>query len=260
MNQKHSKTAKRKNQQTKKSQLCKSFVARGKTKLLLKKKQQQLNNRASIGSYCTSILTYKYIRVSNNMCMLKNATGLSGFKKCMFNRIKVHNYRLLPVYNRRKHNASHYMQLTNTQSKLSKTFGYMNKNFMDFLVAITLKAIYSFAVSTYTKSFTDSNNNTNNPINGSFPCTRRAVPYLVCIIETSGMPLLRRNLLCGSFRASHALLRHNKLINNSLYFARLYGLNKATHKMGQFGYVPKSAEYHVKKKWLYFGEVMRGLA
>lgn len=104
---------------------------------------------------------------------LKPQSQLNGFKKSLYNRVLLHNFRLEPNYNRRKHSISHYMLLRNQYTKLSKVFGYLSKNQINFFIAYALK-----------NSFTDTTN----------MYRTRPVPTLVSLIESKSSYVLFRNL------------------------------------------------------------------
>jgi hypothetical protein len=170
---------------------------------------------------------------------LKGAACLSGFKKSLFNRIHVNNYRLEPIYNRRKHGISHYILLNNQYAKLSKSFGYLSKRKIDFFIGKTLKKTYN--------SLTDFKSG-------------RPMPYLVALVETDTAPVMYRNLFYGLAQAKH-VLRHRWDQRNKFYVHLLKKHNNATSSQYTtkqvHNYNFKSHIEHMNNQWLHFGEIIR---
>lgn len=174
---------------------------------------------------------------TNEINMLKGEASLIGFKKSLYNRIKINNYRLEPAYNRRKHSISHYILLNNQYSKLSKSFGYMSKNKIDFFIGAALKKTYK---------------------NFGLNCIKsnRAIPHLVTLIETDSSPILYRNMFSNSLAQSKHVLRHRLTQRNKAYVFILGYLSNYKTKITH-NYTSKSMYNHINKKWLHFGEIMR---
>lgn len=77
-------------------------------------------------------------KARNWQCHLKSCTSITGFKKAVYNALKVSNAQLVPAYNRRKHKLSHINLITNQINRLSKTFGYISTNKINAWIGLTL--------------------------------------------------------------------------------------------------------------------------
>ena len=176
-------------------------------------------------------------------CRLKGSSNITGFKKGLYNSIKVQYYRLKPSYNRRKHRPSHYILINNSLNKLSKTLGYVNTNKIHFWIAYMLKTTCSTAPNANYSTFlltarslglgfslleeqqqykTFSADETlyegqwqaqscgNNFLKLVFFTITRSIPYLVTLIETESVYLLWKNMFSNSLRHSQQSLRHSK--------------------------------------------------
>jgi len=183
------------------------------------------------------LLIKKLFSNTNQISMLKGEASLIGFKKALYNRIKINNYRLEPAYNRRKHSLSHYILLNNQYSKLSKSFGYLSKNKIDFFIGAALKKTY--------KNF-----------DPNFIKSNRAIPHLVTLIETDSSPILYRNMFSNSLAQAKHVLRHRLTQRNKAYVFILGNLSNYKTKITH-NYTSKSMYNHINKKWLHFGEIMR---
>ena len=140
---------------------------------------------------------------------LKGFSTTAGFKKALYNKVSMQDRRLQPGTNRRKHNHSHYLIITNQFRRIKKTFHYVGKQNFSNIVAFVLKTAYFFKP---VKSICFIFNSAPLP-------SIRAIPYLVSTIETQIMVLLWRNQFrCHLTNSKQALLHQNTKQNMySLY-------------------------------------------
>lgn len=178
---------------------------------------------------------------------LKPSSSITGFKKALYNRVKVRNAQLDPTYNRRKHNHGHYNLITNQIKRLSKTFGYVNGNKINAWIGLALTA---FKQNPMTFS---------NAKKQCFAIAKtgqqhvklcaRTVPSLVTLIESESPITLWKNSYYASLNATKQALRHKrcdaqyKLLTNS-------NLHHVSPKKGHTGW---------NSAWLKAGEVFRQL-
>lgn len=137
--------------------------------------------------------------------ILKGSTSTAGFKKMLYNRIKIQNNRLYPSYNRRKHNHSHYILITTQLGKLSKTLHYLSKNKLKNFITLALK-----------KALGNKEQNTTKiayrPVGfNSFGIRTRAIPNLISILETQTGTLLWRNQFKHCLAYSRQTLLHGNV-------------------------------------------------
>lgn len=126
---------------------------------------------------------------------LKGASTIGGFKKVLYNKILVHDRRLKPAYNRRKHNITHYMVVQNQFARLDKAFVYLGKNKLGNIMGVVLKTAYS-TVPPAGWIKTRKHNYFNISIRA------KTIPNLVSIIEGQVYLLLWRNQFNGSLTKS----------------------------------------------------------
>ena len=128
---------------------------------------------------------------------LKGSSNITGFKKGLYNQVKVQHYRLDPPYNRRKHRPSHFILNFGSISKLSKTFGYVNNNQLSFWIAHVLKGVYKL-------------HRTLPILRETYRCEQRST-------------IAKTRLRVGETTSSHAeiicLARRNSIRKNDLFFS-----------------------------------------
>lgn len=129
---------------------------------------------------------------------LKGASTIAGFKKVLYNKVNVQDRRLKPVYNRRKHNISHYMVVQNQLTRLDKAFFYLGKNKLASIIGLVLKTAYSVIPC----SFSWIKAKKQNCFNNRLSIRARAIPNLVSIIEGQVTLLLWRNQFNNSLTKS----------------------------------------------------------
>jgi hypothetical protein len=85
---------------------------------------------------------------------LRGCTTVTGFKKSLYSKIKIQDHRLLPSYNRRKHNHSHYMVIENQLRNTSKTFQYISRTRLRYIIAASLKNAHThYRLKSYAAEF-----------------------------------------------------------------------------------------------------------
>nr|YP_010021564.1 ribosomal protein S4 [Ulva rigida]QOL10405.1 ribosomal protein S4 [Ulva rigida] len=115
---------------------------------------------------------------------LKGSTSTTGFKQVLYNRIRIENNRLYPLYNRRKHSHSHHILITNQLGKLSKTFHYLSRNKLKNFITLALtKALGYKGKSTNTIPYCFISRH----------ISARSTPDLIAILETQICTLIWRN-------------------------------------------------------------------
>ena len=83
-----------------------------------------------------------YEAKKQNLNLAKPKSSLSGFKKLLFNFVRVQDDAFAPRYNRRKHGLSHDLLLNQPLRKLHKTQSGLKKNELKHGVAFALKQAY----------------------------------------------------------------------------------------------------------------------
>ena len=106
--------------------------------------------------------------------------------------------KLQPSTNRRKHNHSHYLIITNQFRRINKTFHYVGRPNLLNIVAFALKTAYVFESAKYICFIS----------NSAPSASIRAIPYLVSTIETQIMVLLWRNQFRCHLTGSRQTLLH----------------------------------------------------
>lgn len=138
---------------------------------------------------------------------LKNSSNPSGFKKLLYNRVKIQNHKLIPSYNRRKHNHSYHIIVTNQLCKLSKNFNHLKKKKLNSYITFALKQSFNNKSNDYTLRFYNQKPSSLNT---------RPIPSLVSLLEVQTTALLWRN----QFKNSLAHSRQAKLHNNTGLFLK----------------------------------------
>ena len=118
------------------------------------------------------------------LSFLKSSTSTVGFKQVLYNRIKIEKNRLYPSYNRRKHNHSHHILITNQLGKLSKTFHYLSKNKLKNFITLALRKALGYKAE---KSAIEPNYQLSRHI------STRPTPNLISILENEMGTLIWRN-------------------------------------------------------------------
>lgn len=139
---------------------------------------QKFTNALLKKNACLIKETYPLIYAS-----LKNSSTIGGFKKVLYNKALVHDRRLKPGYNRRKHNISYCMVVQNQFARLDKTFVYFGKNKLASILSLALKTAYSAVPSTFSKARRKN----------TLLIRTKAIPKLVSILEGQVAHLLWRN-------------------------------------------------------------------
>lgn len=120
------------------------------------------------------------------LSFLKGSTSTIGFKQVLYNRIKIEKNRLYPSYNRRKHNHSHHILISNQLSKLSKTFNYLSKNKLKNFITLALRKAFGYKADSST-------------LRPYYQLSRymsiRSMPNLISILENQMDTLIWRNQL-----------------------------------------------------------------
>lgn len=114
---------------------------------------------------------------------LKSSSTIGGFKKVLYNKALVHDRRLKPGYNRRKHSISYSMVVKNQFARLDKAFVYFGKNKLASIISLVLKAAYPAIPEAFSKAHRKNKN----------LIRTKAIPTLVSIIEGQVAQLLWRN-------------------------------------------------------------------
>nr|YP_010733800.1 ribosomal protein S4 [Gayralia brasiliensis]YP_010733829.1 ribosomal protein S4 [Monostroma nitidum]WEG93071.1 ribosomal protein S4 [Gayralia brasiliensis]WEG93100.1 ribosomal protein S4 [Monostroma nitidum] len=70
---------------------------------------------------------------------LKPSSTVTGFKKFMYNSVKLSQNQLQPNYNRRKYNHSYYNQTLKEITRLSRIYGYLSRNQIKNYCGFTVK-------------------------------------------------------------------------------------------------------------------------
>nr|UCS09838.1 ribosomal protein S4 [Percursaria percursa] len=148
--------------------------------------------------------------------ILKGSTSTTGFKKMLYNRIKIQNNRLYPSYNRRKHNHSHHILITNQLSKLSKTFDHLSKNKLKNFITLALKKalgkeLLPSSLASFVKPHTVTVTKGDQVLKLMFGIRTRAIPNLISILETQTEPLLWRNQFKHCLAYSRQTLLHGNV-------------------------------------------------
>lgn len=88
---------------------------------------------------------YNYTRYIHPLLhsSLRGCTTVTGFKKVLYSKIKIQDHKLLPSYNRRKHNHSHYMVIENQLRNTSKAFQYIDRTKLRYIIASSLKKAHT---------------------------------------------------------------------------------------------------------------------
>lgn len=133
------------------------------------------------------------------LSFLKGSTSTVGFKQVLYNRIKIEKNRLYPSYNRRKHNHSHYLLITNQLGKLSKTFYYLSKNKLKNFITLALRKALG-------------NKADNSTVMPYYRLSRhmgvRSMPNLISILENQMGTLIWRNQFKHSLAYSRQTILH----------------------------------------------------
>lgn len=128
---------------------------------------------------------------------LKPFSTVSGFKKYMFNSVKISQNQLQPGYNRSKHCHSHYNQIFKESSRLSNIYGHLSKAQVLNLSAFTLN------LSILNKPNTEK-------------CNQRPIPKLAFFLESQHSVILWRNQQQSSIFSAKQQLRKGVLLNGNL--------------------------------------------
>nr|YP_010003073.1 ribosomal protein S4 [Ulva sp. TM637]AZP40097.1 ribosomal protein S4 [Ulva sp. TM637] len=133
------------------------------------------------------------------LSFLKGSTSTVGFKQVLYNRIKIEKNRLYPLYNRRKHNHSHHILITNQLGKLSKTFHYLSKNKLKNFITLALRKALGYKAE----------NSTSIPYYQlSRHISARSTPNLISILENQMGTLIWRNQFKHYLAHSRQTLLH----------------------------------------------------
>nr|YP_025773.1 ribosomal protein S4 [Tupiella akineta]AAQ18732.1 ribosomal protein S4 [Tupiella akineta] len=117
---------------------CKTFLSRkAKAEGLLNKIPKNNNNAsdAKLQQQLTKLDDHKPLQQQ----ILKPSTTVTGFKKLMYNFVKLSQNQLQPSYNRRKYNHTHYNQTLKERTRLSRTYVYLSKPTIKNYCAFTIK-------------------------------------------------------------------------------------------------------------------------
>ena len=144
---------------------------------------------------------------------LKGASTIGGFKKVLYNKVSVQDRRLKPIYNRRKHNISHYMVVQNQFSRLDKVFFYLGKSKLTSIIGLVLKTAYYVIP----RCFSWTKAKKHNCFNNKLSARARAIPNLVSIIEGQVTLLLWRNQFSTSLTKSRQDRRQGVSQNLSVF-------------------------------------------
>lgn len=85
---------------------------------------------------------------------LQGRSSMTGFKKAIYNRVKLSNNLLSPAYNRRKYNHSHYNQIEKQCTRLSRTYGYLSRKKITHFISSSLVNKYNHNFDSFFKSQT----------------------------------------------------------------------------------------------------------
>nr|YP_009183745.1 ribosomal protein S4 [Ulva prolifera]YP_009239276.1 ribosomal protein S4 [Ulva linza]ALN38275.1 ribosomal protein S4 [Ulva prolifera]AML80562.1 ribosomal protein S4-like protein [Ulva prolifera]AML80599.1 ribosomal protein S4 [Ulva linza]QZJ45968.1 ribosomal protein S4 [Ulva prolifera] len=133
------------------------------------------------------------------LSFLKGSTSTVGFKQVLNNRIKIEKNRLCPSYNRRKHNHSHHILITNQLGKLGKTFHYLSKNKLKNFITLALRKALGYKAE-------------NSTIISYYRLNRhvstRSTPNLIAILENQTGTLIWRNQFKHCLAYSRQTLLH----------------------------------------------------
>nr|YP_010437064.1 ribosomal protein S4 [Ulva meridionalis]UTA96538.1 ribosomal protein S4 [Ulva meridionalis]UTA96596.1 ribosomal protein S4 [Ulva meridionalis]UTA96648.1 ribosomal protein S4 [Ulva meridionalis]UTA96700.1 ribosomal protein S4 [Ulva meridionalis]UTA96763.1 ribosomal protein S4 [Ulva meridionalis] len=147
------------------------------------------------------------------LSFLKSSTSIVGFKQVLYNRIKIEKNRLYPSYNRRKHNHSHHILITNQLGKLSKTFHYLSKNKLKNFITLALRKALGYKAE-------------NSTIRPYYLLSRhvstRSTPNLISILENQMGTLIWRNQFKHCLAYSRQALLHGNfqmLLKNNIALA-----------------------------------------
>nr|YP_009424222.1 ribosomal protein S4 [Ulva flexuosa]AQS79887.1 ribosomal protein S4 [Ulva flexuosa]ATP01445.1 ribosomal protein S4 [Ulva flexuosa] len=130
---------------------------------------------------------------------LKGSTSTVGFKQMLYNRIKIEKNRLYPSYNRRKHNHSHHILITNQLGKLSKAFQYLSKNKLKNFITLALRKALGYRSKNSTSILY---------YQLSRHLSTRSTPNLISILENQMGTLIWRNQFRHSLAHSRQTLLH----------------------------------------------------
>lgn len=129
--------------------------------------------------------------------LLKTATTVTGFKKFLYNSVKVSQNQLYPGYNRRKYNHSHYNQILKENTRLNRVYAYLSKTH----------------VLNYSASALKTSHLKNRP---TLQIYNRPIPRMVSFLESRLDVLLWRNQFTGSIQSARAKIRRGLFVNGGL--------------------------------------------
>jgi len=169
---------------------------------------------------------------------------ISTFKKKLFNSVMMVDGRFVPGYNRRKHGHSHALTVTHHQRQYSKTFGYVNRNKIQYLAGLSLKlTVNNFNI---IRGFDHASR-----MQSLLRC-KTTLNVLMEKIETESQVMLQRNMwVYGPYQSKHTVNHGKKraiTLGSALSHAYYYGLNITS------SYIGVDAEAHA---WLRRGETYR---
>ena len=166
-----------------------------------------------VGQTCLLLKNnYRLIRQVHSFLWgnLKGSCTAAGFKKVLYNRITVVNRQLKPGYNRRKHNHSHSIIITNQLRRIDKAFRYVGRNKLLSIIALALGVGYNLKAKEQKNTIFSSN---------QLP-SFRTIPNLVSTIETQEALLLWRNQFRYSVDSCRQALLHRNLNQNIDIFCK----------------------------------------
>lgn len=166
-----------------------------------------------VGQTCLLLKNnYRLIRQVHSFLWgnLKGSCTAAGFKKVLYNRITVINRQLKPGYNRRKHNHSHSIIITNQLRRIDKAFRYVGRNKLLSIIALALGVGYKLKAEEQTNTIFSNN---------QLP-SFRTIPNLVSTIETQEALLLWRNQFRYSVDSCRQALLHRNLNQNIDIFCK----------------------------------------
>jgi hypothetical protein len=106
---------------------------------------------------------------------LKPTSTVTGFKKWMYNSVKVSQNQLQPSYNRRKHSHSHYNQTLKENTRLNRIYAHSTKNQVTNYSAFSLNPASLTPKISLFGSINPLLLKKRSPL---YPCQRLSLPYL----------------------------------------------------------------------------------
>lgn len=137
---------------------------------------------------------------------LKPCSTVTGFKKFMYNSVKLGQNQLQPGYNRRKFNHSHYNQTLKESSRLSRLYSHLSKKLIKNYCAFALKRTKNLAApgSKGIKATALSSSRT----------MFRPIPKMANLLESRVDVILWKNQLATGIRSARQKIRQDGLLIN----------------------------------------------